>query len=272
MADNPLGKSVAYPEHYAPELLHAIPRSTSRAILGIDDQLGMFGTDYWHAFELSWMNKQGKPQVACGELLFDADSVNIVESKSLKLYLHSLNNEVFSNADGFADRISQDLSGVSQSAVSVFIRALDELNLCQLNTPLGKCIDNAELKAPDQAADAGILKVNNSRSETKAVYSNLFRSNCPITGQPDWATVQIEYTGPQINESHLLSYLCSYRLHQGFHEECAERLFRDLMIQCQPEKLTVGMNFLRRGGLDINPYRSSEPVAANKVGFRLVRQ
>ncbi|MCP5346334.1 MAG: NADPH-dependent 7-cyano-7-deazaguanine reductase QueF [Gammaproteobacteria bacterium] len=272
MDGNPLGQATEYPSHYDPGLLYGIPRWASRSLLDIDKKLELHGFDLWRAYELSWLNEAGKPEAAMGEFYFDARSENLVESKSLKLYLNSLNNEVFARTENFAERIASDLKEVTSSEVKVVIRQLAESSAAQIRVPPGKCIDNLAIRVTELQPDAELLRTTGAVTEQCALYSNLFRSNCPVTGQPDWATVMVQYSGPRIEESSLLAYLCSFRQHAGYHEECAERIYRDLMFKCAPESLTVGMNFNRRGGLDINPFRSNRPISPERRNYRFVRQ
>ena len=272
MEKTPLGERSEYPRHYDPGLLYAIPRWASRSLLDIDKKIPLQGFDLWRAYELSWLNQKGKPQAAMGEFFFDARSENLVESKSLKLYLNSLNNEVFASSDKFAERIAADLKELTRSEVQIEIRRLTESPLSRIHTPPGKCIDNLEIGVLEIQPDAELLKVSGNRTERSALYSNLFRSNCPITGQPDWATVMVQYSGPTIDEQSLLTYLCSFRQHAGYHEECAELIYRDLIFKCEPEHLIVGMNFNRRGGVDINPFRSNQLISPDQMTYRFVRQ
>jgi 7-cyano-7-deazaguanine reductase len=272
MDRNPLGEQSDYPRHYDPGLLYAIPRWASRSLLNIDKKIPLQGFDLWRAYELSWLNERGKPQVAMGELYIDARSENLVESNSLKLYLNSLNNEVFASADTFSERVAADLTELTRSEVQVVIRQLGDSPLSHIHVPPGKCIDDLESGVVDIQPDAEILRTTGSQAEHSALYSNLFRSNCPITGQPDWATVMVQYSGPTIDEQSLLAYLCSFRQHAGYHEECAEMIYRDLMFKCEPDALIVGMNFARRGGLDINPFRSNQSISPERMSYRFVRQ
>ena len=272
MTDNPLGSQTEHPKHYQPDVLYPIPRWASRSLLDIDKKIRMFGLDHWQAYELSWLNSTGKPQVAIGEFYFNSESENIVESKSLKLYLNSLNQERYKNSETVKSLIEQDLSRVSRSEVKVVIHPLDELADETFCARAGRCIDHLDVELIAQQPDAELLSIVDADADDEILYSDLFRSNCPVTGQPDWASIELRYTGKKIGESRLLQYLISFREHQGYHEECAERIFRDIMLTCQPSELRVGMNFLRRGGLDINVYRSTEPVTSDSVNNRLVRQ
>jgi len=233
--------------------------------LGLDaGPLPFAGVDLWRAWELSWLDPQGKPAIAVAEIEVPATSANIVESKSLKLYLGSLNNHRLPSVDALTAMISADLGAVVQAPVSVRIilaSSFHELSPAGLE---GTSLDGVELlHAPVGTVDAAILEGSSSggMAVRRAVVSQLFRSRCPITGQPDWASVRIAYRGPAIAEAPLLRYLLSYRDHGGFHEACVERIFVDLMGRCGPSELTVQACFTRRGGLDINPWRSTAQVS-----------
>lgn len=272
MTDNPLGSQTEHPKKYQPDVLYPIPRWASRSLLDIDKKILMYGLDHWQAYELSWLNAAGKPQVAIGEFFFNSESENIVESKSLKLYLNSLNQERYQNGESVRSLIEQDLSSVSRSEVKVIIHRLDDIEDETSGVRAGRCIDHSVVEIDPQQPNAELLSLTGADVDDEILYSDLFRSNCPVTGQPDWASIELRYTGKKIDESSLLKYLISFREHQGYHEECAERIFRDIMLTCQPSELRVGMNFVRRGGLDINVYRSTEPVTSDSVNSRLIRQ
>jgi 7-cyano-7-deazaguanine reductase len=272
MNKNPLGEKSDLPDKYDPEILYPIPRWPSRSLLDIEKKVPMHGFDYWRAYELSWLNNNGKPEVGIGEFFFDARSENLVESKSLKLYLNSLNNECFESRQKFSDVIKKDLTALTQSEVIVTVGKPQESELLNLDRAPGNSIDSHEINVETYRPDAALLKVGNQPVQSVKLYSDLFRSNCPITGQPDWATFIIEYSGQEIDEASLLAYVCSFRNHQSYHEECAELMFRDIMLQCEPDQLIVGLNYTRRGGLDINAYRSNNHISPEQLTFRLERQ
>lgn len=263
---------MGHPQQYAPEILYPIPRWASRSLLDIDKKVLMYGLDHWQAYELSWLNTDKKPQVAMAEFFFNSDSENIIESKSLKLYLNSLNYESYQSVDVLKSAIEKDLSSISRSEVKVNIFSLDDMDEGWSPARAGRSIDSLDIVCNSMGVEPELLSVDNADVDDEQLYSDLFRSNCPVTGQPDWASFELRYTGKKINESSLLQYLISYRSHQGYHEECAERIFRDIMLRCQPSELRIGMNFLRRGGLDINVYRSTVPVTSDSVNKRLIRQ
>jgi 7-cyano-7-deazaguanine reductase len=272
MTNNPLGDLTSYPAKYAPDVLYPIPRWPSRSLLEIDKNIQMYGLDHWQAYEMSWLNTKGKPQFAIGEFFFNAESENIVESKSLKLYLNSHNNESYESLDMLTRIVAADLSGVSRSEVKVRITPL---NRCENNLKVdlpGRSIDEEDVVIELTEPDSSLLYKGAELVFDEELYSHCFKSNCPVTGQPDWATFYVQYTGLQIDKASLLRYLCSYRNHQGYHEECAERIYRDIMLRCQPSELFVAMNYLRRGGIDINVYRANRLLGSDCFNPRLIRQ
>lgn len=275
---NPLGEVLASPNRYDPTILFPIPRAPARASIGWDAAGEVFGFDHWQAFELSWLSAQGKPQVAIADLFFEHDSPAIVESKSLKLYLNSFNSERFDSPDSLALVIAEDLSRASSSTVMVKMHRLAEYReklLLQWQAPARESVllDSYEIAADTKPLDASVLSFERAVNEAEKCWtSELFRSNCPVTNQPDWASIEIRATGIEIDPGSLLSYLCSYRNHQGYHEECAERIYCALQQRCSPQSLSVSMNYLRRGGLDINVYRASQPLEHAQRNARTVRQ
>jgi 7-cyano-7-deazaguanine reductase len=251
-------------------VLFAIPRWPSRSLLDIDKKIPLHGFDFWRAYELSWLNLDGRPEVGIGEIYFDARSENLVESKSLKLYLNSLNNESYENSEAVEELIARDLKQITQSEVVIKIQSVDTEQT--LEAPSGACLDKLSVISSSAAPDATLLEQGGGQVDDVSLYSNLFRSNCPITGQPDWATFMVQYSGTHISETSLLAYLCSFRNHQSYHEECAELMFRDIMVQCEPDDLVLGLNYTRRGGIDINPFRSNHHISPQQLCMRLPRQ
>lgn len=254
-----LGQNTPVVDHYAPQLLFPIARDQGRQRIGVSDPPPFFGGDLWHAYELSWLNTGGKPLARVGRLYIPATSPNMVESKSLKLYLNSLNNAHFESERDFIDTVCADIANVVGESVE-----LELLDICapQLaGTPLaGECLDDLDISPTDTPPSADILELGTETGEQQ-VFSHLLRSLCPVTGQPDWATVWIHYRGPQLIPGALLRYIISYRRHQEFHEQCIERMFHDIYSRCAPMSLHIQGFYARRGGLDINPFRSTDPGA-----------
>ncbi|CAM8666235.1 COG0780 Enzyme related to GTP cyclohydrolase I [Comamonadaceae bacterium] len=263
-----LGKSSAYVDQYDASLLFPIPRAGKRAEIGIAGAAPFFGADLWTAFELSWLNLRGKPQVALAHFTIPAETPNIIESKSFKLYLNSFNNTRFADASEVLAHLRADIAeaawrggpvqsvGVRLIAAEQFDREpvyeLDGLSLDRLDVECAHYQPAPELLVTAPAAEGMV---------TEVLVSNLLKSNCLVTGQPDWGSVQISYTGLQIQQEGLLQYLVSFRNHNEFHEQCVERIFMDIWARCKPAKLTVYARYTRRGGLDINPLRTSHPQA-----------
>ncbi len=255
-----LGKSTPYPDQYDPNLLFPIQRSVNRAKLGIKEHtpLPFMGIDIWNAYELSWLNAKGKPQIALAEFQIPADSPNMIESKSFKLYLNSLNNSRFENEDELRQRLIADLSKVAGSQITTRINPTDAIAKQGMEEMGGVLLDRLDIEVDCAAgADPSLLGVNESFSPVEqCLVSHLLKSNCPVTGQPDWASVQIRYQGRPILEEGLLRYLIGFRQLGEFHEHCVETIFCDIKQQCKPEKLSVYARYTRRGGLDINPFRT----------------
>ena len=269
---SPLGKSSAYIATYSPELLFPIARAAKWAELGLSaETLPYRGVDIWNCYELSWLLPSGKPVVAIGEFVIPADSPNIIESKSFKLYLNSLNQSVFESREALAEVIARDLSVAAGKPVTVRLRSLDEVAAEGIATPAGVCIDELDVAIEHyDARRAELLSCDSGRMVEECLYSQLLKSNCPVTGQPDWGTLVVDYRGPALDRASLLAYVVSFRQHADFHEQCVERIFLDLQRLLQPERLIVHARYVRRGGLDINPWRSTE--AGVPSNGRLVRQ
>jgi 7-cyano-7-deazaguanine reductase len=254
-----LGKTVDYADHYDASRLFPIPRAAKRSELGIEAPLPFAGVDIWNAWELSWLDPRGKPNVAIAEIRVPADSPCIIESKSFKLYLNGFNQERLDSREALRERIAADLSQAAGAAVSVRLKSLEEAAAEPLAEPPGFCIDTLDLDVDCYGPPQPEFLVTSDEVVDELLVSRLLKSNCPVTGQPDWATVQISYRGPRIDREGLLRYLVSFRRHDDFHEQCVERIFIDLSRRCAPERLTVQARYTRRGGLDINPWRSTLP-------------
>lgn len=253
----PLGKHTAYGDQYDASLLVAVPRSHTRDFWHDNTALPFNGIDNWTGYETSWLDRKGKPHVACLLLSYKAETANIVESKSLKLYLNSFNQTHFDSPEQVTAIISRDVEKIVAGAVSVELQCTPFPDRLAIKPWQDPCIDNLDIAIEQYCVDAQLLQCDSSLSTEQTLVSHLLRSNCPVTGQPDWASVRIYYQGCKILEESLLRYICSYRLHQGFHEQCIERMFCDIWLQCRPEKLSIEGRFTRRGGLDINPFRAS---------------
>ncbi|WP_397607447.1 NADPH-dependent 7-cyano-7-deazaguanine reductase QueF [Silanimonas sp.] len=267
-----LGQSVAFPSSYDAGLLFPIPRTEARSKLGLDEALPFVGVDLWNAYELSWLDLRGKPQVALAEFRVPATSPNLVESKSFKLYLNSFAQERLANADALRATLISDLSAAAGAPVSVSLIAPTSPQAFPVSVLPGELIDGVAITIENYGPPAPeLLKSDAQETVEETLVSHLFRSNCPVTGQPDWASLQIAYTGPRIDRAALLRYLVSFRTHSDFHEACVERIFLDLRARCAPVKLSVYARFTRRGGLDINPFRAL-PGAAMPDNLRLSRQ
>lgn len=265
-----LGKTVDYADHYDASRLFPIPRAAKRSELGIDAPLPFVGVDIWNAWELSWLDPRGKPNMAIAEIRVPADSPGIIESKSFKLYLNGFNQERLDSREALRERIEADLSQAAGAPVSVRLKSLDEAAAEAMAEPEGFCIDELELDIDCYGPPQPEFLLAGNEVVDELLVSHLLKSNCPVTGQPDWATLQISYRGPRIDREGLLRYLVSYRRHDDFHEQCVERIFTDLTRRCAPESLIVQARYTRRGGLDINPWRSTRSGEPGNV--RGVRQ
>ena len=268
----PLGQKSEYISIYTPSLLCGIARKQSRDALGLTaESLPFHGVDIWNAYELSWLDQRGKPVVAVAEIQIPCTSQFIVESKSLKLYLNSFNQTRFNAKEEVIRTLESDLSVLVRSPVLVKVRGESQFKENVSGELPGDCLDTLEIEVETYEVDDKLLRLEKGNfSTTESLYSHLLKSNCPVTNQPDWASVVVQYVGPRIDRKSLLKYIVSYRNHQEFHEQCVERMFMDLMHRCKPEKLTVYARYVRRGGIDINPFRSNyeEPL----VNMRLFRQ
>jgi len=263
-----LGKPATYVSQYDPTLLYPIPRAGKRAEIGIAGDPPFFGADLWTAFELSWLNARGKPVVALAHVTVPCETPHIVESKSFKLYLNSFNDSRFDSADEVRARIRADVSeavwrGAAQpSTVGVRLVLPEDFGRERVEALEGLSLDRLDIECDRYTPDPGLLQAAIGETPvTETLVSHLLKSNCLVTGQPDWGSVQIRYSGPQIDQAGLLRYLVSFRNHNEFHEQCVERIFTDIQSRCQPIKLAVFARYTRRGGLDINPFRTSHPQA-----------
>jgi len=267
-----LGKSTAYRDTYDASLLQGVPRSLNRDPLGLKaDALPFHGGDIWTLYELSWLNARGLPQVAVGLVELDYTSVNLVESKSFKLYLNSFNQTRFDSWEAVQHTLERDLSACAQGKVTVALYRIDELEGQPIAHFHGTCIDEQEIEIDNYQFDTAWLEnAASGKVVEETLVSHLLKSNCLITHQPDWGSVQIQYRGAKIDREKLLRYLVSFRNHNEFHEQCVERIFNDILQFCQPETLSVYARYTRRGGLDINPWRSNSDFVP-AIG-RLVRQ
>jgi len=257
LSNAPLGHSVAYPSRYDPGLLFPIARAHNRASLNLSAPLPFAGVDIWNAYELSWLDARGKPQVAMATFTVPADSPNIIESKSFKLYLNSYNQTRLDGPGPLRERLAADLSAAAGGPVGVELAlpaAFGRLAMAELD---GQYVDDLDVEIDAYTPDAGLLRCAAGPAVSETLASRLLKSNCPVTGQPDWASVQIRYRGQPLDRAALLRYLVSFRDHAEFHEHCVERIYTDIMAACRPEQLTVYARYTRRGGLDINPWRSN---------------
>lgn len=267
-----LGQKTEYKSQYDASLLQPVPRRLNREGLGIvEDQPFNQGADVWTCYELSWLNPNGLPQVAIADVAIDFKSENLIESKSFKLYLNSFNQTKFASIEEVEETIAKDLNQCASGQVSVKIHKLADYTNQPIMNFAGECIDEQEIQIDSYAFSNQYLEnVAEGEIVEETLVSHLLKSNCLITSQPDWGSVQIHYIGKQLNREKLLRYLVSFREHNEFHEQCVERIFTDLMQFAKPEKLTVYARYTRRGGLDINPFRSNfESVPAN---LRMARQ
>jgi len=261
-----LGKVSTYADRYDASLLFPLPRAPKRHEIGITGAIPFMGCDLWTAFELSWLNPRGKPQVAIAHITVPCESTHIVESKSFKLYLNSFNNTNFESADAVRDTIRRDISaalwqgGAVQASAGVRLVLPEQFGREPLQELDGVNLDRLDVECTHGQPAPELLKAAfDEKPVEETLVSHLLKSNCLVTGQPDWGSVQIRYSGPQIDQEGLLRYIVSFRNHNEFHEQCVERIYMDVMQRCKPARLTVYARYTRRGGLDINPWRSSHP-------------
>ena len=261
-----LGKPAALRHEYAPDLLYPIPRAGQRQAIGVGGQPPFFGADLWTAYELSWLTPRGKPVVAIAQVTVPCESPNLVESKSFKLYLNSFSNTRFASADEVAARLRGDLAealwrgSAASGSVGVRLVPADDFGRERIQELEGVLLDRLDIECTHYEPEPALLRAAFDEQPVEEVLvSHLLKSNCLVTGQPDWGSVQIRYSGPQIEQGGLLRYLVSFRNHHEFHEHCVERIFMDIRRQCRPTKLAVYARYTRRGGLDINPFRTSHP-------------
>ena len=269
MTDIPLGKTSSYPDRYAPELLAGIPRDEARALSAIGRDLPFVGVDLWNAWELSWLSPGGRPNVAVAEIEVPATTPNIVESKSMKLYLNSFAMTEYRDVEELTDTITADLSHTAGDEVRVTVTEGASPRFAVAAMP-GRCIDSLSVTCDGKDVDPEVLSSSADDSVEEALHSHLLRSLCPVTGQPDFGSVLVANRGPRIDDMGLLRYLVSFRRHQDFHEACVERMFMDIMNRCNCESLSVYARYTRRGGIDINPFRSTDQESAENL--RLWRQ
>ncbi len=271
-ASLPLGKTTEYIADYDPTLLCPFPRQVKRDVIGITDALPFQGYDIWNAYELSWLNRKGKPIVAMGEFHVPCTSPNLIESKSFKLYLNSFNQTRFADFLEVERRLITDLSAAAGGPVRVRLLDSEQFVTEQIQPLPGVCIDALDIEIDDYSLDPSLLEgaADPQQLVTESLHSHLLKSNCLVTNQPDWGSVLIRYRGGRIDPEALLRYLISFRQHNEFHEQCVERVFVDIQRYCQPQQLTVYARYTRRGGLDINPFRSN--FEARIPNLRLARQ
>ncbi|OJU80736.1 MAG: NADPH-dependent 7-cyano-7-deazaguanine reductase QueF [Chlamydia sp. 32-24] len=266
---SPLGQKTVYIQTYSPEQLYPVPRSLARKKTNIPESLPFHGIDIWNGYELSWLNKKGKPQFALCTFIFSCTSPTIVESKSLKLYLNSFNQSIFVSANEVQTIIKKDLSLATNSDVEVHIFPHTDLINTSLKDFDGQCVDHLDIETSCYSVTPSFLTTQDECVQEK-IYTHLLKSNCLATGQPDWGSIFLHYKGPKINQESFLKYIISYRNHSGFAEHCIEQIYCDILHYCKPELLTVYGCYTRRGGLDINPFRSNFEQRPNL--FRHVRQ
>lgn len=279
LSQSQLGKDIRFKKSYAPELLFAVPRSLARSELKLDQlnpinhTLPFFGFDIWNAYEAAWLNINRQTQVGVLQIQVPCESPNLFESKSLKLYLQSLRHETFKTSEDYLDLIQKDLSQLCQASVN--IKWISHCNHTQVLTPpQGICLDDLSIciKPEEEKIIRSDLLNTHTEIVEETCFTHAFESNCPVTQQPDWASVIIHYQGKKIHHEGLLKYLLSFRHHLGFHEACVEKIFSDILNHCHPQALHVTAHYTRRGGIDINPNRSTSDLFFRFYSKRLPRQ
>ena len=257
-----LGQHTPVVETYSPELLYPIPRQEARSNLGIQGVLPFYGVDQWYAYEMSWLDQNARPVARVGRFTVPCSSPNLVESKSFKLYLNSLNNTQYKSEQAAIDCIQADVGKIAGVPISLTLFLPDDGAL-QGHTLTGHSLDNCSAGGASSEPAANQIKIaGDGSSGEEKLFSHLLRSLCPVTGQPDWATVWFHYKGLQIDHDSLLTYIIAYRQHQEFHEQCVERMFQDIYGRCKPDFLHIQAFYTRRGGMDISPFRSTSPDAS----------
>lgn len=270
---SPLGRPSTYQAQYQPSLLFPIARLGKREEIDITSTLPFFGVDIWNAYEVSWLNLRGKPQVAIATFTVPADSPNIVESKSFKLYLNSFNQTKLASSDALLQLLRTDLSASFGAPIHVTLTTTSGFTGLAIQELQGLLLDRLDIEVNEYQPNAALLKTDPSQIVIEeTLLSHLLKSNCLVTGQPDWGSVQIHYVGAAIDQESLLKYLISFRDHNEFHEQCVERIFMDIMRNCAPQKLSVYARYTRRGGLDINPWRSNFSTSQSPPNWRQARQ
>jgi 7-cyano-7-deazaguanine reductase len=269
--DLPLGRPAFASTSYDPDQLRPIPRKIGREDIGIstDNHLPFLGEDVWNCWELSWLDSKGKPVIAVAEIRIPATTPNMVESKSLKLYLNSFSMTRINSPETLRQTLARDISRIVKGTVSVKMILPEAFGQLRIMEPEGICIDRQDITIAEYTIHPNLLNVEN-HSVSETLFSRLIRTKCPVTGQPDWATVCVTYTGPHIRPDSLLRYFVSFRQHQGFHESCVETIFFHILQKCRPQSLSLWARFTRRGGIDINPFRSTE--TGSSPNFRDPRQ
>ncbi len=272
--DLPLGKETKYSYSYDRDLLVGIPRKLAREQIGLFTNMPFNGGDFWNCYEVSWLNPKGKPEVRIVQFFVPFDSENIVESKSVKLYLNSYNGTKFTDENEVIARLKRDLEHITNSDIELSLKSLSAFSNDKLVMFHGVCLDELDIEVSEYNVNSKLLKLSNDvEIVEEVVYSNLLKSNCLVTNQPDWASVQITYRGRKINHKSLLEYLISFRNHNEFHEQCVEHMFNDIIKHCVPIELTIFAKYTRRGGVDINPYRTNNIFKTTDINkYRDIRQ